>query len=282
MRTWVIYTLEDPRNMGVRYVGVTHQEPTKRLCGHLSLAKKGAKYHLSNWISSLQREGFAPLMTIVDTGQGPGWGDAEIRWIQHYKDQGCDLTNATKGGEGCPGHTVSQEARQKMREAKQGKPLSAEHRAKVASGNIGKKMSPESIARSVSSRRGFRHSLESREKISMARRGTRMQSPSPELISRRSVSIRVSYAERKAAGLIPETSSETRTKISKALRGLKRSPETRARMSISRKAICARKREELGQELGHRNSHKACPVCGSLMHRQSKVCRSCYRAGRQA
>ena len=41
MRSWVIYTLSDPRTpKDVRYVGVTHRKPSVRLSAHLHASKK--------------------------------------------------------------------------------------------------------------------------------------------------------------------------------------------------------------------------------------------------
>jgi len=54
MRSWVVYTLVDPRHPElVRYVGVTHQKPPARLAGHLHLARKGHGSYLFNWIRKL-------------------------------------------------------------------------------------------------------------------------------------------------------------------------------------------------------------------------------------
>lgn len=150
---------------------MTHQEPKKRLLNHLSRARKGARYHLFNWIRKLLTEGVEPTLRVIETGSGDGWGEAEAKWITRHRLQGCALTNATDGGEGCPGHTVSDEARAKIRAARLGKPLTEEHKAKVAAGNRGKKMSPESIARGVDKRRGLKHTPEAKAKISASRKG---------------------------------------------------------------------------------------------------------------
>lgn len=101
MRTWVIYTLCDPRDGVVRYVGVTHQKPRVRLSGHINLARKGARYHTAAWIRSLLRDNVRPEMCVIESGTGDNWGDAETKWIAHYRSQGHSLTNLTNGGEGC-------------------------------------------------------------------------------------------------------------------------------------------------------------------------------------
>jgi hypothetical protein len=276
LKKWVIYSLEDPRGGGVRYVGITHQEPQKRLRGHLSKARRGARSHLFNWIRKLQADGVEPILRVLESGSGEGWGAAETQWIAWHRTLGCDLTNATDGGEGCPGHKVSLEARQKMREARLGKPLSPEHKAKVAAGNRGKKMRPESIALGVEKRCGFKHTAEARAKISAARKGKAGWIPTPDVLAKRARAIQAAMSNKRAAGGTFSPDAATRAKISQANKGLKRSPETRARMSAARKAVCAKERERTGKQLGERASHKTCPICGLHMHRQSKTCRSCF------
>lgn len=276
MKKWLVYTLEDPRGGGVRYVGITHQTPKKRLQGHMSRARKGARFHLFNWIRKLQSEGVDPLLHVIETGSGAGWDEAEVRWIAWHRAQGCDLTNSTDGGEGCPGHKVSPEARQKIRAARLGKPLTPEHRAKVAAGNRGKKMSPEAIARGVEKRRGFKHTAEAKAKIAASRKGKKGWVPTPEILAKRTKAIQEALEKKRAAGVQLGPDAETRAKISAANKGLKRSPETRAKMSAACKAFHAQEREISGKKLGERVTHKPCPICGSPMHRQSKSCRSCY------
>lgn len=240
MRPWVIYTLADPRSGDVRYVGQTHQKPKKRLQGHLSRARSGARYHLMTWIRSLLREGLEPSMTVVEEGEGDLWGITEKKWVAHYRNQGCDLTNSTEGGEGCPGHAVSAEAREKIRRARLGKPLSAEHRAKVAQGNRGKKMQPSSIAKTVAAHIGLKHTDEAKAKISAARKGRSIGKgvkPSPEVVEKRVAARRAAMVLRREQGVPPATISEShRRKISTANKGRKHTAEAKAKMSVSKKA----------------------------------------------
>ena len=223
---------------GVRYVGITHQEPKKRLRGHLSRARKGARYHLFNWIRKLQSEEVVPLMRVVETGFGEGWGKAEAHWIEWYRSQGCALTNATDGGEGCPGHVVSSEARARIRAARLGKPLTAEHKAKVSAGNKGKKMSPKSIALSLEKRRGFKHTPEAKAKIAAARTGKKGWVPSPEALAKRAEAIKAALAAKRQAGWVrPPMSAEGRANISAAKKAkrFKHTPEAKAKMSAARR-----------------------------------------------
>ena len=237
VRLWTIYTLEDPRSGDVRYVGVTHQKMRVRYAQHLELARKSPRYHLANWVRSLLANGVQPLMVPVEVGSGEGWGEAETKWIKHFRELHCDLVNATNGGEGCPGHSVSAEARERIRQAHLGKPLSAAHRAKVAAGNRGKKMSPEAIEKTAAFWRGRKHRPESRAKISLALRGKSRRAPTSEVLARRGAAIRAAFAapDWVSPWLGRHQSTETKAKISAANRGRKRSPESCTKISAARR-----------------------------------------------
>lgn len=273
MKTWLIYTLEDPRGGGVRYVGVTHRTLKARLAGHLSLARKSVSYHSINWIRKLQSEGVTPVILAIESGWGPDWGRVETKWISWYREQGCALTNATTGGDGAPGHTMSLAARAKVRAAQLGRKHTPEHRAKVAAGNRGKKMSPEAIAKTAAASRGRKHTPEAIAKMREARLGKKGWVPDPETLARRAISIKEALDRKRASGWSPSPSAETRAKISASTKGVKRSPETRARMSAATKAVRAREKEAGRINLG---SSRPCPLCGKPRHRQSKSCRKCW------
>jgi len=214
----------------------------------LSRARSGARYHLMSWIRTLLKEGLEPCITVIEEGQGDLWGISEKKWIDHYRRQGCKLTNATSGGEGCPGHTVSAEAREKIRKARTGKPLSAEHRAKVAKGNRGKKMSPLSIAKTVAANKGRKHTEEAKAKIAAARKGKSYGKgikPSQEVIKKRSSARCAAMALRKEQGIFPVSiSEEHRRKISIANKGRKHTAEAKAKMSSSKRSRDAKKAKE--------------------------------------
>lgn len=242
-RPWIIYTLSDPQEEGVRYVGVTHQTPERRLALHLRRAKEPNKYHLTNWIRKLVDAGRVPVITVIESGSGPCWGPVEMKWIAWYREQGADLTNATNGGEGAPGHVVSAEAREKMAASRRGKPLSPEHKAKLRAANVGKKMSPEAIAKTAAFWTGRKHSPETKAKIAAAKTGRAGWIPTQEIIAKRAVSIQAALEKKRAEGWIRVVTAEQREKISAGNKGKKRSPETRARMSVAAKASCARRKE---------------------------------------
>lgn len=98
--TVYIYALECPAGK-IRYIGKTNN-PEKRLRKHISKARYNeTKSHAANWIRSLLKRGEKPVMRLLtEMSDDADWVSAEISAIAHYKAEGCDLTNATAGGEG--------------------------------------------------------------------------------------------------------------------------------------------------------------------------------------
>ena len=174
-RPWEIYLLRDPRTGEPRYIGATSQ-PKIRLSQHLSHTTNG-RTHRDCWIRSLAVLGLRPIYEVIERGMGSGWQEAERQWIALYRWRG-NLTNATDGGEGRPGHIDSLETRTKQSAAhlgKKQKPRSAEHCAKLSAAKKGKPRGP--------------FSAEHRAKISAARRGQRLRPMSPEHKAKLSISI---------------------------------------------------------------------------------------------
>lgn len=99
-RTCDIYTLSDPRNGAVRYVGKSTQVEM-RYYNHLDYAKRpGRKFKSTNWIRQLLALGLKPVMTVIETVPYDQWADRERFWIAHHKAIGADLTNHNDGGYG--------------------------------------------------------------------------------------------------------------------------------------------------------------------------------------
>lgn len=201
-RSWVIYTLSDPRiPETVRYVGITHGTIRKRLGTHIFLARKGVLHTRTvHWIQFLLAGGVEPVLKVIDNGVGPGWEASERYWITWHRERGFGLTNHTSGGQGSLGHPCSLETRAKLRAAKLGRRLSPEHRAKIGAAGLGRKPGPETRAKLRVSKLGNNPSPETRAKISAANSGRKH-------------------------------SLEARVKMSAVQRGKRRSPETCAKMS---------------------------------------------------
>jgi len=118
MKTVFIYTLIDPSNNEIRYVGKTNSIK-KRLYCHVSRARNGkSKSHKNNWIKSLLSKNLKPNIKILEEVAIEFWEESEIYWIEQLRQWGFRLTNVCEGGKG----------------AKTGKrkPLSKQHKKSIS------------------------------------------------------------------------------------------------------------------------------------------------------
>lgn len=95
---WFIYTLTDPRDLRVRYVGVTGS-PKFRLRSHIHNSKSGSTSK-DLWIRELMREQCKPILSVIEQGEGDGAGAAERKWVSAYRELSDDLLNISVGGVG--------------------------------------------------------------------------------------------------------------------------------------------------------------------------------------
>lgn len=108
-----VYVLIDPRTDEVRYVGKTSKPLRVRLAGHMH---DRGKYHRAYWVQQLVRQGYEPRIELVQEVHDDHWREAERYWIAYFRTIGCDLTNATAGGEGgAKEYRHSDDTRAKMR-----------------------------------------------------------------------------------------------------------------------------------------------------------------------
>lgn len=95
-----IYSIEDPRNGEVRYIGKT-ANPLKRFSRHRRDALKSTTKHKNAWIKGIIQSGFEPIFNVLEGGlTTENWKEREAFWIQEFIKKGCRLLNLTKGGEG--------------------------------------------------------------------------------------------------------------------------------------------------------------------------------------
>ena len=88
-----IYALIDPRDDGVRYVGVTRQKLEARLAQHL---KSPTNWRTRAWFTELRSCGLEPeIENLQQTGRN--WEIAEMQWIAWFRARG-DLLNVDAGG----------------------------------------------------------------------------------------------------------------------------------------------------------------------------------------
>ncbi len=114
-----IYTLIDPRDELIRYVGQT-SNPKVRYRSHL----RGNKYrntHTTNWIQGLLDLNLKPIMIEIDQCEIKDLDITEQSYIRLYKSFGCNLTNHSIGGHSSLGCKHSLESRLKRSLRQKGK-----------------------------------------------------------------------------------------------------------------------------------------------------------------
>ena len=87
-----VYTLNDPDDNAVRYVGCTGN-PITRYSQHLKQEDNTEKYA---WVKSLAAEGKRPVMRIVCIVERSDAEDMETLWIRRHIQKGADLFNKSK------------------------------------------------------------------------------------------------------------------------------------------------------------------------------------------
>jgi len=101
-----IYTLIDPRNGQVKYVGKT-VDPKDRLRRHIAIRLDQPMTKCKQWIAQLLASGLRPLMSVIDTCKTSDWESVEKMYIKKFRDSGVDITNIADGG-AMPSQTIEQ------------------------------------------------------------------------------------------------------------------------------------------------------------------------------
>ncbi len=90
--TVYIYTLSDPRDGSIRYVGKT-TNPKVRLNSHINKIETKDR-RKSQWVESLTKDGMRPIMNIVDEAISKGEAaQKEQFWVNKCLSEGCTLFN---------------------------------------------------------------------------------------------------------------------------------------------------------------------------------------------
>lgn len=180
-----IYALCDPTTKAIRYIGKS-KNPQSRLYYHLQdVTDKKVHSHKKYWLRSVLDAGEKPLLKILEVTDSESWANCERKWIAWAKEQGCNLTNGTDGGDG--GHSFTLEARAKISKAMSGRAscrkgvnLSEETKEKLRQVNLGKKHSDETklkVSLSAKGRvawnKGLTHTEETKAKMSEAQSGSK-------------------------------------------------------------------------------------------------------------
>jgi len=160
MKSIYIYTLLDPRNGQVNYVGKTIN-PKLRFRTHLKPSSLCNEIKKNVWIKSLLQFNLKPELSILEKVTMSNWQQRERYWIKFYRKQNPNLTNTTSGGAGViDGAYFSPEARRK---------ISLTHKGnKYNLGRITSEEAKNKIRESLLGNqyaKGFKHSKETRRKV---------------------------------------------------------------------------------------------------------------------
>jgi hypothetical protein len=144
----IVYGLLDPRTGSLRYVGKTHRTAHRRLRRHLAECYLRGDSHKERWLRALLRLGLEPSIIEIERCEtADDLVEAERFHIAYARSSGCDLVNATDGGDGTAGMKHTPEAIAKIRCALTGKPKSRQHRERSASAQRGRAITEETRAR---------------------------------------------------------------------------------------------------------------------------------------
>jgi GIY-YIG catalytic domain/NUMOD3 motif len=240
-REWFVYALKDPRNGDVRYVGWT-VDLKRRLYLHVwhSDKEKEKNSWKARWIRSVIADGFHPEITVLESGIGTGWKQAEPKWIAHFRALGSNLTNLTDGGDGTPGAVRSEETRRRISESGKGTGKWKKGVAAAAEVNRGRKYPREQVEKSAATRRGKKLSEQAR--INMAAAARRRPPVSDETKAKLSAAqkrreIPASHGEKTRENNLKRWAA-ARAALAPGQqppwRGMKRTPEQCARIKFGR------------------------------------------------
>lgn len=100
--TKTIYTLTDPRDGKVFYVGATKMRLTQRLRAHIDQRDKEElpKYLR---VRDIVNSGYRPIIEPLEESFGDDWVLMEQYWISQFRAWGFDLTNKAIGGHSATG-----------------------------------------------------------------------------------------------------------------------------------------------------------------------------------
>ncbi len=148
---FLVYGLIDPRNGQLRYVGCCTAPLIDRVKEHLSNARNGLGTHKYNWIRQVIASGQELEYKILESFQtSTDMFVGEVFHISRLLSLGCNLTNATAGGEGFRGRHSEETklkislAKKGMRGSRIGAVLSDQTKAKISHALIGRRGHPQS------------------------------------------------------------------------------------------------------------------------------------------
>lgn len=278
-RQVAIYSLLDPDTIEIRYVGKSI-DPKERLKHHMSRAGLQVHCRATNWKKSILNRGLIPLLGILEMVPEEIWQEREQFWIQKLLDEGCDLTNTTKGGEGrkmlpgVPAYRWTEEHKKNSKAARVGlipKKPSPEMRAKQGASLKASWVAKRLLDPSAGNKWGH-HTEEAKKRIGSRLRGKKMIGKQLEAIRVAALSkrgkllsehhkqrLREGWIERKRRaaeqGVCPSfciLTIEQRQKISDRFKGKSLSLEHRQKLSEGQK-----RRKKVTRSQKHKDALKA-------------------------
>jgi group I intron endonuclease len=115
-----IYTLKDPRDYQVKYIGKTI-DVNRRLKEHTKPYNLKTNSLKNNWLKHIIGLGHYPIMEILEECNKLNWEEKERYWINYYRELGFDLKNMTNGGEGTDGAVMSDDFKLNLSKKRKGK-----------------------------------------------------------------------------------------------------------------------------------------------------------------
>lgn len=110
-----IYALCEP-DWRPRYVGKTVRYLHERHKQHITAAKReNPKLPVHRWMKKKIATGAALAIKLLEYARAGDWIARESFWISKFREEGHELLNLTRGGEGLPGLQFSDEHRSKIR-----------------------------------------------------------------------------------------------------------------------------------------------------------------------
>lgn len=158
-----LYVLACPKTERIFYVGITCKPLQRRLSQHIG--QRGVNWRKDKVLKSLASEGLRPeIVCVAEYEDRKEAAEAEIAYISWLRNEGCNLTNMSNGGEGAGMHTV--ESRQKISAASFSRKHSIESRQRISAA---KKVAVEQVCPSSSAVLAVFESLESAARATGAR-----------------------------------------------------------------------------------------------------------------
>lgn len=245
-----VYVIENKIN-GKLYVGKANNVE-RRWGKHRAAVREGADGLLYRAMRKYGIENFQ--IRIVDESEDEKLtlNVLEPKWIQKLKDDGHELYNLTEGGDGIPGLTHSDETRRKMSESQRGKKLTEDAKQKIREANLGKSHSDETRKKLSEINRGKPKPPRTEEHCRKLREAAQARGSMSE-----EHKARISASMRESKNVGHPIDEETRARIAEKLRGQVQSEETRSKRAESMRRAWERRRASQSQAPAEDHSSSA-------------------------